>query len=155
MITGLIPLTNFFPQNYLELISHQEFRDDLREPSIPYSSKVKSWFDPSKLPIFSTNLTIRHQEKLDEDIDQGILEDIEDLSDSDDSFDAPVRKNFRLPKSKLNLEEEQILKELDKKRHSISVEEPDFSQYMDSTDIFNDLYKAEESPQPSDKEAYM
>lgn len=28
----------------------------------------------------------------------------------------------------------------------------DFSQYMDSTDIFNDLYKAEESPQPSDKE---
>ncbi|XP_065932009.1 uncharacterized protein [Magallana gigas] len=148
----LIPLTNFFPQNYLELISHQEFRDDLREPPIPYSSKVKSWFDPSKLPIFSTNLTIRHQEKQDEDIDQGILEDIEDLSDSDDSFDVPVRKNFRLPKSKLNLEEEKILKELDKKRHSISVEEPDFSQYMDSTDIFNDLYKAEESPQPSDKE---
>lgn len=28
----------------------------------------------------------------------------------------------------------------------------DFSQYMDSTDIFNDLYKAEESPQPSYKE---
>lgn len=81
-------------------------------------------FDPSKLPIFSTNLTIRHQEKRDEDIDQGILEDIEDLSDSDDSFDAPIRKNFRLPKSKLKLEEEKILKELDKKRHSISVEEP-------------------------------
>lgn len=98
-------------------------------------------FDPSKLPIFSTNLTIRHQEKLDEDIDQGILEDIEDLSDSDDSFDAPVRKNFRLPKSKLNLEEEKILKELDKKRHSISVEEPGnrwfwISQYLWMNTLF-------------------
>lgn len=89
-----------------------------------YSFFIFLRFDPSKLPIFSTNLTIRHQEKQDEDIDQGILEDIEDLSDSDDSFDVPVRKNFRLPKSKLNLEEEKILKELDKKRHSISVEEP-------------------------------
>lgn len=89
-----------------------------------YSFFIFLRFDPSKLPIFSTNLTIRHQEKQDEDIDQGILEDIEDLSDSDDSFDVPVRKNFRLPKSKLNLEEEKILKELDKKRHSNSVEEP-------------------------------
>lgn len=28
----------------------------------------------------------------------------------------------------------------------------DLMQYMDFTDIFNDLYKAEESPQASDKE---
>ncbi|XP_078326818.1 uncharacterized protein LOC111123425 isoform X3 [Crassostrea virginica] len=150
----LIPLTNFFPQNYLELISHQEFKDDLREPPIPYNSKVKSWFDPTKLPTFSTNLTVRSQEKQDPDIDQGILEDIEDLSDSSDdglsALNAPVRKNFRLPKSKLNIQEEKILKNLDKKRQSI--EEPDLMQYMDFTDIFNDLYKAEESPQASDKE---
>ena len=180
-----------------------------------------SRFDPTKLPTFSTNLTVRSQEKQDPDIDQGILEDIEDLSDSSDdglsALNTPVRKNFRLPKSKLNVQEEKILKNLDKKRQSI--EEPgyvinfllggwlklkvlysnhnimdlaslpyialfmdgvlnstwfcflemgkvhtmllytnrknvftDLMQYMDFTDIFNDLYKAEESPQASDKE---
>ena len=85
-----------------------------------------SRFDPTKLPTFSTNLTVRCQEKQDPDIDQGILEDIEDLSDSSDdglsALNASVRKNFRLPKSKLNIQEEKILKDLDKKRQSI--EEP-------------------------------
>lgn len=87
-----------------------------------------SRFDPTKLPTFSTNLTVRSQEKQDPDIDQGILEDIEDLSDSSDdglsALNAPVRKNFRLPKSKLNIQEEKILKNLDKKRQSI--EEPGY-----------------------------
>ncbi|XP_062602981.1 uncharacterized protein LOC134264735 isoform X3 [Saccostrea cucullata] len=147
----LIPLTNFFPQNYLELISLQEFKDDLREPPIPYSSKVKSWFDPSKLPTFSTTLSIRNQEKKDPDIDQDILEDIEDHSDSEDSLlDSPTYKNYRLPKSKLNVQEENLLKELERKRKSVV--EPDVMQYTDFTDIFNDLYKAEESPQPTDVE---
>ncbi|XP_061169585.1 uncharacterized protein LOC133178950 isoform X2 [Saccostrea echinata] len=147
----LIPLTNFFPQNYLELISLQEFKDDLREPPIPYSSKVKSWFDPSKLPTFSTTLSIRNQEKKDPDIDQDVLEDIEDHSDSEDSLlDAPTYKKYRLPKSKLNVQEENLLKELERKRKSVV--EPDVMQYTDFTDIFNDLYKAEESPQPTDIE---
>lgn len=88
-----------------------------------YSFFIFFRFDFSKLLIFSINLIIRYQEKQDEDIDQGIFEDIEDLSDFDDSFDVLVRKNFRFFKFKLNFEEEKILKELDKKKYLISVEE--------------------------------
>ncbi|XP_060065610.1 uncharacterized protein LOC132545945 [Ylistrum balloti] len=76
-----IPLTTYFPQNYLERIALLDFLDDLRENAIVYNNIVKPWFDPQQLPRYSTTLSQRVQEKTKKDktSKQLVVKDLEAL----------------------------------------------------------------------------
>ncbi|XP_021354118.1 uncharacterized protein LOC110450754 isoform X2 [Mizuhopecten yessoensis] len=76
-----IPLTSYFPQNYLERIALLDFLDDLREDAVVYNSVVKPWFDPQQLPRYSTTLSQRVQEqtKKDKTAKQLAITDLEAL----------------------------------------------------------------------------
>ncbi|XP_071149693.1 uncharacterized protein [Mytilus edulis] len=71
-----IPLTSYFPKNYLERITRQEFKDEVRETPLAYNHRIKPWFDPEALPKFSLSLTKRTEEKKPVE-EENILEDLE------------------------------------------------------------------------------
>ncbi|XP_063412216.1 uncharacterized protein LOC134695011 isoform X2 [Mytilus trossulus] len=71
-----IPLTSYFPKNYLERITRQEFKDEVREKPLAYNHRIKPWFDPQALPKFSLSLTKRTEEKKPVE-KEDILEDLE------------------------------------------------------------------------------
>ncbi|XP_033728434.1 uncharacterized protein LOC117317673 isoform X2 [Pecten maximus] len=90
-----IPLTNYFPQNYLERIALLDFLDDLRENAIVYNNVVKPWFDPQQLPRYSTTLSQRVQEqtKKDKTTQQLVVNDLEALPEDTSKQESSSGEN--------------------------------------------------------------
>lgn len=71
-----IPLTSYFPRNYLERITRTQFKDEYREPPIGFNHRIKASFDPKAIPQYSISFSKRTEEKKPCE-GEDILEDLE------------------------------------------------------------------------------